>query len=414
MHQTRAWDEAIFRGVNFAMDRLRREAERSGDSLNFALELRRGGEDLRAKRLLQELGWDNDDALTVLDELYPLWPEHEQILGRVKEKHSGWRIMVCHIVGSPDPRINHRLRETTQRRNSRDSESSRRNVLDDSLKLLDCRAQMRRLKSEEFWFERLEWAEPLPEEMSAFMDWLDRRTNGNRREWFDEYGRVRLGWALFRWGFGDLLRRWLKTFNPVRWRERTLLERLEKTLTATLVPEGQAVPSWVQPRLLPRYRDTGEAALPETPYIQNSLREGEWATPTKYLKERFHRGHVLYLSFPKRLHSNRDQIWSKRGLRLRSELVSSWQELLGDRVISTERKQDYVIIWEFGQLKTVLESLISAFNAVFSEPYEHAGELRIGVASVTTDLQASLNLAKLRSENAFQQSVSYLPECLTD
>lgn len=396
------------------MDRLRREAERSGDSLNFALELRRGGEDLRAKRLLQELGWDNGDALSVLDDLYPLWPEHEQILTIVEKDEELYRFQLATIIGSPDPRVNRRLSKSLPNSVKTASTVVRSIIFDKSLELLECRQQGPRLRSVDFWFERLEWAQPFPEEMSEFMDWLDNKNRGRRPDSLTLYSQLRLGWALFRWGFGDLLQRWLKTYEPVHWRERTLLERFEKTLTATLVPEGQAVPSWVQTRLLPLYRDAPEAALPEKPYILNSLREGEWAAPTKFLKERFQKGHVLYVCFPKRLHSNRDQSWSTRGLRLRNELVSSWQELLGDRVISTERKQDYVILWEFGQLKTVLESLITAYKAVFSEPYEHAGELRIGVASVTTDLQASLNLAKLRSESAFQQSVNYLPECLTD
>ena len=124
--------------------------------------------------------------------------------------------------------------------------------------------------------------------------------------------------------------------------------------------------------------------------------------------------HLLFLSFPKRLHSNRDQIWTREGEKFRNDLVSAWQEILGDRVISTGRQQDFLVLWEFGQLKTVIEQLLKSFQSMAVDPPEHVGELRIGVATVSEDFQGSVDLANSRCESAFLQSVNYLPECLVD
>lgn len=394
------------------MDKDRREAERSGDPIRYALELRRIGEDLRAKRLLQYLAWDQEDAMKVLDQLYPLCFEWEDILIQIEGEEATWRSWANEIAGSVDPRVNQRLEESVPQELSEALADSGIEQFQDCFLVIDCKEQGPRLKTIDFWVDRLEWAEPLPAEMSDFMDWLRGIGQVKDRSRLYEFGRIRLGWALYRWGFGNLLRRWAESEEQRNWRERTLVERFEKTLSVKLAPEGQAIPSWVKCRRLPSFREARVAALPRAPYFPGYFATTMTGKPADFLKESFKRGHLLFVMLPQDTDPMNNQIISNKKLRFVNAVVSSWQELIGDRIITTERWLEYVILWEFGQLKTVLKQLIELFNET-RDSHEEKGEMSIGVAAVSGDIKASFALAKSRCEKAIAAGLNYLPECLT-
>lgn len=391
------------------MDKDRREAERSGDSIRYALELRRSGEDLRAKRLLQDLAWDSDDAVKALNDLYPIWPEHDEILTLIEADEAAWRSWANEIAGSIDPRVNHCLAESIPNFLTEYRYESEVDQFQNCFELLKCREQGPRLKSEDYWSDRLEWAEPLPAEMSDFLNWLDLKREGPRRHRLNEYSDVRLGWALFRLGDEDLLRRWAQHSNRDFWRERTLLARLDKTLSVTLAPEGRAVPSWVQCRLLPNCFEVAGCALSWIHYFE----PGKAGEPRAILRQNLGRGHLLFLSDSMRMKSQSEPLQKGNDRSFRNALVSDWQKHLGDRFISALHLQGFVFLWEFGQLKTVLNQLIEVFNET-RDSHEEEGEMRIGVAAVSGDIKASFALAKSRCEKAVAEGVAFLPECLTD
>lgn len=395
------------------MDKDRREAERSGDPIRYALELRRSGEDLRAKRLLQELAWDNNDALTVLDDLYPIWPEHEEILADVECRDSAWYSYANHIAGSPDPRVNRRLADAMPQNLKDGGAESSSPYYQNYFELRDCRSQTLRLHCEDYWLDRLEWIEPLPEEMTDFLDWLQGIQPFNDWSGLYEYSQCRLGWTLYRWGFGDLLRCWAESGEQTNWRERTLVERLEKTLSVKLVPKGQAIPSWLKWRLLPSFREARNAALPRVPYFPGNSFSEMSGEPAEFLKEDFKRGHLLFVRVPMETDPKKRRKISPKKIQFLNTLVSSWQEMIGDRVIKTECWLEYVILWEFGQLKTVLKQIIDVVHKTKESSGDGHG-LTIGVASVSGDIKASFALAKSRCEKAVAKGVNYLPECLTD
>ncbi|MDF1663333.1 MAG: hypothetical protein P1V97_16290, partial [Planctomycetota bacterium] len=237
------------------MDKLRREAERSGDSLCYALELRRQGQGLRAKRLIQDLAWDkHPGAEEALEELYPFSEDLQSILDEVTEnleEHGYW---IGPMVGSMDPRVNRLLLDFLPKHLEEIGPNAQhRETYEDHLRLANRGSQLDRLKSQQWWGERMQWADPFEEEMSEFLDWHDgdhdwqerTRTQGHNLREF-QLGERRLSWILIKLNYSELLRRWAKTFPARTWTEKTLVQRCDGTLRASLVPHGPAVPTWAK------------------------------------------------------------------------------------------------------------------------------------------------------------------------
>ncbi|MDF1665934.1 MAG: hypothetical protein P1V97_29530, partial [Planctomycetota bacterium] len=128
--------------------------------------------------------------------------------------------------------------------------------------------------------------------------------------------------------------------------------------------------------------------------------------PKSFLAESFVTGHLvcLNLTFTEQTDVPGPGRWERE-----TKFVSAWQELVGDRIISGA---GYILLWEFSNLEHLLSCLVSATGSVAQEHCVEIESLRIGVAPVSSNIQAAYGLANVRCEKAEELELIYLPECL--
>ncbi|MDF1665933.1 MAG: hypothetical protein P1V97_29525 [Planctomycetota bacterium] len=391
------------------MDKLRREAERSGDSLRYALELRRQGQDLRAKRLIQDLAWDkHTGAEEALEQLYSLNEEMRGLLDILSRGPAQASLAMSQLLGSLDPRINKEISEQIPRclRAFRGNESLCANM-GQIRQLVEVRSLIDRLRSTDTWSFRLVIADPLEEELAELLDWFLIEFNYRKQRFYDRHNDLLLGWTLCEYKHTELLQKWEEDYRgrawpELIWRER-LGERLKGTLPAQLVPDVKVIPDWAMGVSFSGLNGKSYALQYTNFFHERSIQEG--LALDKFVG--FSGSYLIFLN----LGSLRKPIVVRelrRRFAINKKLVSRWQGLVGDRVMS--RDHDFVILWEFGNLQRLIPLLELKAREVIDN-FGH-GHLSIGVSADTGNWSGTIDNAEKQNRKAREQGLTYLPECL--
>ncbi|MDF1665931.1 MAG: hypothetical protein P1V97_29515 [Planctomycetota bacterium] len=384
------------------MDKLKREAERSGDVLKYALELRRQGQDRAAKRLLQDLAWDHfegaDDALELL---YPLDPELIESLSSLEDNQSQFS-SIPNYFGSLDPRVNTRL-DTIILKMLEDFSSDDVGLALFTNWLESCRKRTlleRLFADNEHFGARLTWADPLKEELNALianaMTFREDPDRGN----IGRLGDLTLGWHIAHVGSSAQHRRWTEGLNPVTWREELAVAEGSHNNDFN-EGEGSVRPTWFPTSICPnRACDARSFALHRYVFVDSG-------TPRSHFKW----DHDLV--FLKVENLDDLDLWAGFyvGDKGRRAYVSAWQDLVGDRVIRWTEDQ-FLIIWEYGALAELLGRLACQdLGDRWPEGFPLC-TVTMGTATLTDDWFGAIDEARDRQKKAKKLGKAYLDEDL--
>ena len=382
------------------MDKDRREAERSGDPIRYALELRRSGEERRAKRLLQDLAWDKVEAAELaLDELYPLDSETYQIydgpvgLDRISSN-------LDDLLGSLDPRLNKNIEEhilsilssgielhpdTQVRYEQWLPICGQRNILD------------RLALDPELFSRRLRYAEPLEEELDAIITYVKSLREHPGRDADTRLADLSLAWHIQVTGTSAQLQSWATDYHPEYWIERRAFA--EVTGDTDFFNDETKDPPWRLRSLPPNeiYRD-GTMAI----YLQNFKDHREALTAS--LENPF----LIVLYVNNSEYTVRPgESWDMKTDYQRAH-VETWQQLVGDRVFSQVTVDfEYFVLWEHGEINEIMSRLAQQnpdFQALgFSKEYS----VSFGAAPLNENWDSAYNKAKERQEEAKKNGVRF-------
>ena len=372
------------------MDKLKREAERSGDSLRYALELRRQGRNIPAKRLIQELAWDEHErALEALDQLYPLDPELQSSLDSLAEDVIKCIFYVSDFLGSLDPRVNKEIvRHLEVGLQFYGEEAAIGEDLQGNLELAQSRSLLERLKVESGWSSRFTWADPLEEELSLFLDWFETDLLYRNCDNYNREDDFLLGWTIQKFGTKALLKRWLKGFKVETWRERCLEGWLRGSVSATKVPDSEVEPSWANASPFGSIAASNHG-LSAWSYLSRELGQG-WKPKTALVQSDCQSLIYLKLGSSKK---GQDPTSSEERTQLHRKLVSVWQEQVGDRVLVHDL--DSIVPWEFDKVSEVSEGLLAVSKSIL-EQTELSGFdcVFAGIAEIEGDWESAIESAR--------------------
>lgn len=389
------------------MDKLRREAERSGDSLRFALELRRQGQDIRAKRLLQDMAWDGiESASMALEQIYPLTGELQSIVGSLSLEAYPCFLSIEELLGSLDPRVSEAILEQIPRLFiGFQFPYEIREQLRQYRKLAGERRLLPRLKSRKHWAFRLRWSDPLEEELTALFNWLELGQHYRTRPDYERHHDFLFGWKLHNLQYKELTLRWGKDLSGKSWREQMFEDSANGISSWSSPSSGSPLPSWAPKNSVLAY-DRFHHGIQRSALFQKTPGSG-WS-PSLELRSSG-TNQLIYVRLGELLLRNPQAVFGRRERRKRA--VGALQKVVGDRVITWDN--DFVIPWELGRVNALLKQLHNACTTTMeSQDCGALEQFSMGVAPIEGNWTSAIVTAALRCGRAREQGLSYLPECL--
>lgn len=390
------------------MDKLRREAERSGDSLRYALELRRQGQNRRAKRLLQDLAWDKHSGAT--DALEQLYPFSERLTKQIEGLQGSRRdcfYAASELIGSLDPRVNDHCRKAMIPWSS--DESTQSETRDFFKKWIDY-LEERDLPTRLFFAPRnlakaLKWAEPLPEELPEIVDQF--------RASQIKFGVPNLGpgiemmlaWHLCKAQLAELIPAVIERFEAANWRDRQLVASVNRD--RDLNGDLPAAPNWGLPELSPlELYDPLSGAYLRSVFVDS--KNGDFGEAHQWTKANDWPSELILLNID-RMRDINDNLGCHQGDLAIQRFVGLWQDCVGDRVIRWSAG-DYIVPWELGSMKETLKRLVIAVkDAHFLGSISHPS-FTMGVTSFHGDWFEAVERARINHELALDRGLPYIPK----
>lgn len=378
------------------MDKDRREAERSGDPIRYALELRRSGEERRAKRLLQNLAWDNHDAMRVLEELYPVHPTKYLFV----DDPNPLRRPISHVddlLGTLDPRLNRRIEQRLIEMSNRpESDLSSQDPFRNWIRLVNERSLPQRVcTSANFLGRRLCYAEPLPEDLERIVAHAKILREQDERNSEARLGDLTLAWHIKQSGTPTLLQAWAEDYEPLYWLERRMVGDAIGAENF-FQDERTKDPLW-------RFRDLP----PYEVYDKNTL-----AVHGFYLEEgREHFMDLMKNPYLIVIYLNRQHEYG-HGQRLernslRRAYVNVWQEVVGDRVIQLN-SLEFLVLWEHGDINEIVQRLSEQRPDLQSLGLNMEHSVSLGAARLRGDWTRAEGRARERQIEAREEGLSFL------
>ncbi|MDF1663332.1 MAG: hypothetical protein P1V97_16285 [Planctomycetota bacterium] len=389
------------------MDKLRREAERSGDSLRHALELRRQGQDIRAKRLLQDLAWDHcEGAEAALEQIYPLNDELKDKLGSLSLGAYPCFLSIEQLLGSLDPRVAQAIIAQFPRLFiGFQIPQQLRERLRRYRKLAGERRLLPRLKSKSHWVFRLHWADPLEEELSALFNWLELEPHYRAGAEYTRHHDFLFGWKLYSLGYVELIKRWGRDLPDKTWRERMFFDVATGSHDSCSLPEESVIPNWAPKNSSLSYDQFHQGVLRSALFKHFRGRGWEPASELKNSDAR----QLIYVALGASIEVNPRGVFGRRERRIKA--VSALQEVIGDRVICWDN--DFIIPWEFGHIESLLKELIVSVAKTDKSPdFDVLEQVTFGVAPIKENWETAIETALLLCSKASEEGLTYLPECI--
>ncbi|MDF1665932.1 MAG: hypothetical protein P1V97_29520 [Planctomycetota bacterium] len=393
------------------MDKLRREAERSGDSLRCALELRRQGQDLRAKRLIQDLAWDkHPGAEEALDQLYPFSDRLTKQLERLQGSRRDCFFAASELVGSLDPRVNALCRTAMlQWEDDESAQPETRDFFKKWIAYLDEKHLPSRLGfAPRNLAKALKWAEVLPEELPEIVEEFRASQLRFGVANLGPANEIMLAWHIEKAGMPELLPKVLERFEAINWRDRQLLakgseqRRLE---TSHEIPRSPWGPEELSP--LERY-DLLSGAYLRSVFVDSKT--GEPGQMRSWAERRNWTGDLILLNINRMTEIN-DHYGFYAGDLAVQEMVGLWQDCVGDRVIRWSAN-DYIVLWELGSVNELLTRMIESTNNAPWMGSSPKPTFTMGATPFLGDWFEAVERARAQRRQAREQNLPFIPVSL--
>lgn len=396
------------------MDKLRRDAERSGDSLRYALELRRQGQDLRAKRLIQDLAWDKvPGAVAALEQLYPFSDRLKRQIKALQGSRRDCFFAASELIGSLDPRVNELSRAAmTPWLNDPSAQSETRDFFGKWIDYLNENHLPTRLAyAPRNLAKALKWAEALPEEMPEIVEEFRASQLRFGVSNLGPANEMMLAWHIEKTETPELLPLVLERFEPIHWRDRQLKDRGAAAPKIKWASEIPAPLRWGPPDLSPIERyDLLSGAYLRSVFVKPML--GASVAPQSWTQARSWVGDLVLLNIDRMTEIN-DHSGFYSGDRAIQEMVGFWQDCVGDRVIRWSAN-DYIILWELGSVNELLGSILEFVNNASWLGSAPKPTFTMGTTGFYGDWLAAVERARTQRRLAREQNRPFIPVAIEE